>query len=119
MQEQAYGGASVVAFLRQLPRPIRGTLLVIWDGATIHHCHEVTHYLAAGAAARLHLERLPGCAPDLTPDEGVWHHLKRTELAHRRCQDMPDLRWELDLAPRRWRRRRHVLIACFRQCGYV
>ena len=119
VQEQAYRGTSVVAFLRQLLRQIRGKLLVIWDGATIHHCHEVKHYLAAGAAAWLQLERLPGYAPDLNPDEGVWNHLKRNELANRRCQDMPDLRWELDLALRRLRRRRQVLMACFRQCGYV
>lgn len=26
------------------------------------------------------LERLPGCAPDLNPDEGIWHHLKHVEL---------------------------------------
>jgi hypothetical protein len=32
--------------------------------------------LASGAAARLQLEQLPGYAPDLNPDEGVWKHLK-------------------------------------------
>src|SRR6266702_4407177 len=30
-------------------------------------------FLAGGAAKRLHLERLPGYAPDLNPQEGVWN----------------------------------------------
>ena len=37
-------------------------------------------FLAGGAAARLQVERLPGCAPELNPDEGVWNLLKRGEL---------------------------------------
>ena len=118
-QEQAFRGPTVVAFLRQLLRQIRGKLLVIWDGASIHRCQEVKDYRAAGAAARLHLERLPGYAPEPGPDEGVWNLLGRSALKHRRCQDLDELRWALGLAIRRLRRRRHLLQACFRQCGYV
>jgi len=29
----------------------------------------------------LWLEQLPGYAPDLNPDEGIWNYLKRVELA--------------------------------------
>jgi transposase len=66
---------------------------------------------------RLHLERLPGYAPDLNADEGVWNLLKRGELKNRCCQDLDELRWELALAIRRLRRKHHVLAACFRQRG--
>jgi len=72
-QEQAFTGATVVAFLRQLLRQSRGKLLVVWDGATIHRCQEVKDFLAGGAAARLHLERLPayGRTPQsCTPRKG-------------------------------------------------
>jgi transposase len=119
IQEAAFRGDTIVAFLRQLLRQIRGKLLVIWDGASIHHSQPVKDFLAAGAAARLHLERLPAYAPDLNPDEGVWNLLKRTELKNRCCQDLGELRWEPGLAIRRLRRKTHRLVACFAQCGYV
>ena len=119
VQQEAFRGPAIVAFLRQLLRQVRGKLLVIWDGAPIHHCQPVKDFLAAGAAHRLHLERLPGYAPELNPDEGVWNLLKRKELKNRCCHDLDDLRWELGLAIRRLQRRPHLLRACFRQCGYL
>ena len=119
IQDETVRGPVVVAFLRQLLRQIRGKLLVIWDGAPIHRARPVKDFLAAGAAARLHLVQLPGYAPDLNPDEGVWNHLKRVELKNRCCQDLDELRWELGLAIRRLRRKPHLLAACFRQCGYL
>ncbi len=119
VQVEPFRGPAIVGFLRQLLRQIPGKLLVIWDGAPIHHCQPVKDFLAAGAAARLHLERLPGYAPDLNADEGVWNLLKRVELRNRCCQDLDELGWELRLAIRRLRRKAHRLVACFRQCGYV
>jgi transposase len=119
VQEQAYRGPAVVAFLRQLLRQIRGKVLVIWDGAPIHRCQPIKDFLAAGAAQRLQLEQLPGYAPELSPAEGVWNLLKRRELKNRCCQNLEELRWEVGLALRRLRRRPHLLTACFRQCGYV
>jgi transposase len=118
-QEAAVRRPAVVAFLRQRLCQIRGPLLVIWDGAPIHRARPVKDFLTADAAARLRLIQLPGYAPDLNPDEGVWNHLKRAELRNRCCQDLDELRWELGLAIRRLRRKPHVLTACFRQCGYL
>jgi transposase len=119
IQREPFHGPAIVAFLRQLLRQIRGKLLVIWDGAPIHHCQPVKDFLAAGAAKRLHLERLPGYAPDLNADEGVWNLLKQVELRNRCCQDLDELAWELGLAIRRLRRKVPRLTACFRACGYV
>ena len=119
IQREAFRGPAIVAFLRQLLRQVRGKLLVIWDGAPIHHCQPVKDFLAAGAARRLHLERLPGYAPELNADEGVWNLLKRVELRNRCCRDLDELRWELRLAIRRLQRRPHLLRACVRQCGYL
>ncbi len=119
IQREAFRGPAIVGFLRQQLRQVRGKLLVIWDGAPIHHCQPVKDFLAAGAAKRLHLERLPGYAPELNPDEGVWHHLKRVELGNRCCQDLAELRWELGLAVRRLRRKAHVIRGCFAQCGFA
>jgi transposase len=119
IQDTAVTGTTVVAFLRQLLRQIRGKLLVVWDGAPIHRCKVVKAFLAKGAAARLHLERLPAYAPELNPAEGVWNLLKRGELKNRCCQTMDELGWELRLAIRRLQRQRHRVQGCVAQCGYV
>lgn len=119
VQAEAFTGATVVDFLRHLLRKIRGNVLVVWDGAPIHRCQAVKDFLAGGTARRLHLERLPGYAPDLNPDEGVWNLLKRRELKNRCCPTLDDLRWELGLAIHRLQRKPHLLRACVAECGYV
>jgi transposase len=118
VREAAYTAETVVSFLRQLRRQIRGRVLVIWDGSPIHTGQPIKDFLAAGAAKRLHLERLPGYAPDLNPAEGIWNLLKRVELKNRCCRDFADLRQELHWATARLRHKRPILQACARQCGY-
>jgi transposase len=76
VRERAFRSPEVVAFLRHLLRHLPGPLLVIWDGAPIHRAQPVKEFLAQGAAARLQLEQLPGYAPELNPDEGIWNYLK-------------------------------------------
>jgi len=82
VREGNYDSAAVVDFLRVLLRKVSGKLLVIWDGAPIHRGLAVKDFLRRGAAKRLHLEQLPGYAPDLNPDEGIWTYLKRVELGN-------------------------------------
>ncbi len=118
VQERAFRGPDVVRFLRHLLSHVPGKLLVIWDGSPIHRARVVKDFLAAGAAARLRLERLPAYAPDLNPDEGVWRHLKHVELRNRCCRDLSHLHQELLRATKRLRRRPHVLRACIRHAGY-
>ena len=118
-QERSFKGEDAVRFLKHLMRQIPGKLLIIWDGSPIHRGGAVKDFLASGAASRLQLEQLPGYAPDLNPDEGVWNLLKRVELKNRCCQHLEELGWELGLAVRRLRRTAHRLVACFRQCGYL
>ena len=118
MQEQAFRGPAIVRFLQHLLRQIPGPLLVIWDGAPIHRAQVVQDFLAQGAADRLHLEQLPGYAPELNPAEGVWHYLKHVELRNVCCDDLPELRLELGLAVKRLRHKRRVLAGCMAQCGY-
>ena len=99
-------------------RKIRGKLLVLGDGAPIHRGQPIKDVLRRGAATRLHLEQLPGYAPDLTPAEGIWNSLKRVELAHRCCADLPTLDLALRRAKERLRHKRNVLHACFTHAGY-
>jgi transposase len=64
---------------------------------------------------RPHLERLPGYAPDLNPDEGVWHYLKSVALRNLCCQNLSELRRALQLATWRLRQKPHILVGCFEQ----
>ena len=77
-QERAFNAEDAVRFLRHALRQIPGKLLVIWDGSPIHRSKVVKEFLRSGASARLQLEQLPGYAPELNPDEGIWKHLKST-----------------------------------------
>jgi transposase len=117
-QERAYHSEDVVRFLRVLLRKITGKLLVIWDGAPIHRGQPIKDFLRRGAAKRLHLEQLPGYAPDLNPAEGIWNYLKRVELANRCCADLATLVLALRRAKERLRHKRSVIQACFIQAGY-
>src|SRR3712207_2977946 len=47
------------------------------------------------------LEQLPGYAPDLNPDEGIWKHLKCVKLKNLCCQSLSELRVELRKAKER------------------
>ena len=119
VQARAFKSPDVVAFLRQLLRCLRGKLLVVWDGAPIHRAHPIKDFLAAGAAKRLRLEQLPGYAPELNPDEGIWHYLKHVELRNVRCQDLEHPDDELRRAVKRLRHKRSVIRGCFHQSGYA
>ncbi len=112
-QEHAYRAEHVVAFLRVLLRKIKGKLLVIWDGSPIHRAKVIKEFLTQGAAKRLHLERLPGYAPELNPQEDVWNLLKRRELKNLCCQNLSHVRGALVRAKERLRHRREILQSCF------
>ena len=79
-QERAFKGEDVVRFLKHALGQVPGKLLIVWDGSPIHRSKAVKEFLKGGAAERIRLEQLPGYAPDLNPDEGIWKHLKYTEL---------------------------------------
>ena len=119
VQDHSYKGADVVGFLEQLLAAIPGKLLVIWDGAPVRRCRAAKEYLARGAARRLRLEQLPGYAPELNPDEGIWRYLKRVELKNVVCADLGHLRHEFWAAAQRLLAKPDVLRACVREVGYV
>jgi len=113
MQDHASRAVDVVRFLGLLLRKISGKLLVIWDDAPIPRAKEIKAFLKRGAAKRLYLERLPGYAPELNPQEGVWNLLKRRELKNLCCGDVAHAADELRHAKERLRHRQTVLQECF------
>jgi putative transposase len=78
----------VYDFLWHLLRHLRGHLIVVWDNASIHAPKSLTDLLHK--YPRLHLERLPGYAPQLNPIEAAWHAVKHP-LANGRPEDIYDL----------------------------
>ncbi len=78
--EHYIDAAAVVAFLRELLRRLRGRVIVIWDGGSNHKGPAIRELLRK--FPRLHLERLPGYAPDLNPVEMIWSYLKYGRLAN-------------------------------------
>ncbi len=81
----------VVAFLRPLRRELPGPLTVVWDR---HNIHSRSRLIKEGLADEpdVVLEDLPGDAPELNPDEGVWAWLKYGRLANLSARDVAELR---------------------------
>ena len=89
-----------------------------WDEAAIHRCQAVKDFQAHGGAKRIHLERLPGYALELNPQEGVWNLLKRRELKNLCAADFQQLVVELVRAKERLRHRKTVLRQCVAHAGF-
>jgi transposase len=119
VRKASYDAHAVIGFLRVLLRKIKGKILIIWDGSPIHRNKEIKAFLKAGAAKRLHREQLPGSAPDLNPDEGIWQYLKRVELGNVCCTDLDHLYQQVIRARERLRHKRDIICSCSKQCGYL
>jgi transposase len=119
LQPSSYSGEDVVQFLKNLRRKSGKRLLVIWDGAPIHTGQAVKAYLKAGAARYYHLERLPGYAPELNQDEGVWNHLKRVELGNVCCANLKELADFVKAGFARLRKNPLAMFGCLKQVPYI
>jgi len=112
IQDKAFKGETIVQFLKHLLRQIAGQLLIIWDGLPAHRGKAIKDFLRAGATKRIHLERLPGYAPDLNPIEGVWQYLKYVEMKNLCCHTLDELRYELRKAIARLRHKTDIICSC-------
>lgn len=119
MQDRALRGADAARFLRHLVGYVSPRLLVVWDGSPIHRSKEVKAFLASQAGKEIRVEQLPGYAPDLNPDEGVWHLLKGVELKNVACTHLGHLVREFGKAVKRLRQKPWLLRACVAQVGLV
>lgn len=118
MQERAFKGPDIVRFLQHLRVQLGGRLLVIWDGLPAHKDEAVKRLLAGPAKGQIHVEQLPGYAPDLNPDEGVWDQLKYGELGNVACHNQDELRREVRRAVARLQRKPDLIRRFIDHCGY-
>ena len=117
VRDEALSALACIRFLKHLLMQMERKLLVIWDGSPIQRSHAIKDYLAAGAAKQIHLERLPSYAPELNPDEGVWHQLKYVELRNICCLDFAHLLHQFNLAVVRLRRKPYLIQSFFAGAG--
>jgi transposase len=71
---------TVVSFLRDLLKHLRGRVIVVWDGGSNHKGRLIRALCAR--FPRLHLEPLPAYAPELNPVEFIWSHVKYGRMAN-------------------------------------
>ncbi len=118
VRREALTSSESVAFLKHLLVQTGKKLLVIWDGSPIHRWGVVREFMAEEGAKRIHLEALPGYAPDLSPlDQGCWHHLKNVEMGNLSCMDMEELHLEFHLAIGRLRQKPRLIQSFFAAAG--
>jgi len=90
-REGSYNTASLIAFLADLKRHLRGQkAILVWDGLPAHKSRTMKEYLQS-QRNWLTVERLPGYAPELNPVETLWGNIKGQELANRCAQDLAEL----------------------------
>jgi transposase len=117
--EKAITGAEVVRFLQHLSHRLPGgRFWIFWDGAPIHRGEGVKQFLARVPAGQFRITPLPGYAPELNPDEGVWDTLKNDELANVSCLELGGLGIELRAGVRRLQRHPEVVRGFFKAAGY-
>jgi transposase len=98
----------IVAFLRSLKHQLGGPFTVIWDGSRIHaRARLVKKHLAKHP--EIHEETLPGYAPELNPDEGVWGWTKYGRLANLAARDTLELRQRIQQEFKTLKTNRHLL----------
>lgn len=117
--EDAIRSAEVIRFLTHLLRHIPGKLLIVWDGAPIHRSKAIRQFLSEGAAARIHLERFPGYAPAVDPQEGIWRHRQRVEMRNLCCSDLQETGHELRAACQRLSQKPYIIQSCLHHSRLV
>lgn len=82
MRGGSYDAESLILFLKDLKRHLRGRRAVlVWDGLPAHRSRRMSEYLQS-QRHWLKVERLPGYAPDLNPVEALWGNVKGREVAN-------------------------------------
>jgi len=102
----AFDRYSLVDYLRNLRRHLRGSVVVLWDGLPAHRSTVVRDYVKANAHW-LALEFFPGYAPELNPVEGLWADLKGHASANYTPDNIGELQQHLKGTTRGLRRKDH------------
>ena len=94
VRHSSFNGAAIVRFLKKMQQTFRKKMILIWDGAKIHTCEQVKHYLQEQekATRKVWLEKLPPYSPELNPAEQVWAYLKNVLLKNDVSKTLAELK---------------------------
>lgn len=103
--KSAIGAHQAVQFVRHLLTHIPEKILLLWDGARIHKSVELEEFRQLDTSGRLTVEYFPPYAPEVDPQEYVWHQLKHVYLRNLTSHSLDELWTKLDAATKRLRAR--------------
>ena len=110
-----FRGGSIVQFVNELQRRLRGPVTIIWDNIRIHTGKVVEDYLTRHP--RITLETFPPHAPELNPVDYVWSYVKYGRLANYCPDSLVELRKRVKSEFRKVQKRPQLLAALFRRTG--
>jgi transposase len=103
------GAHGAVLFLRHLLFHIPDRMLVLWDRSKIHKSRELEEFRCMDTVGRMAIEHFPPYAPEVDPQEYVWHQLKHVDLRNLSSFSLDELWVRLQDATRRLRQRAGLL----------
>ena len=114
MKLGSYDGQSVIGFLRQLLRQVRGKMIVVWDNGRPHRSRAMKEFLAE-KQDRLTVEWLPPYAPELNPVEPFNNQLKNHSLKNYCPDNTEQLMHAVRRKVRSIRRRADIVASFWKQ----
>jgi putative transposase len=117
VHRQGIDAEGAVRFVRHLLLHIPGPLLMLWDGAKIHTGRQIQAFRQLDTVGRLTIELFPSYAPEVDPQEYVWHQLKHVDLRNLTSYSLDQLWARLQEATHRLRQRVGLLRNLIRHAG--
>lgn len=114
-QEGSFDTEDIIQALRYFRRKVGRPLTIVWDGLNQHHSAAMLDFVARHPED-FHLERLPGYAPDLNPEEGC-NGVVKAELRNATPDSVAELRAQARSSFVRLGHRHDVLAAFFHHSG--
>lgn len=111
------GAHGAVKFVEHILRHVPGPLLLLWDKSKIHDSDELKELRKMDTIHRLRIEHFPPYAPEVDPQEYVWHQLKHVDLRNLTSYSFDDLWGHLRQATKRLRGRVSLLKSFVRHAG--
>jgi transposase len=98
IRNKPFDSAAIIEFLQQLLNTFNKKLIIIWDGASIHHSALIKDFLTKIPKDKLYLVQQPRYSPELNADEQVWAHLKNYKLKNTCNRNVKELFPKIDTA---------------------
>ena len=100
LHDGTVNAAVFIEFCKRLLNDATGPVFLVVDGHPSHRAKAVTTF-ATSTDGRLRLFFLPGCSPQLNPDEWVWKNVKHDRIGKTGVTSKDDLKSKATGALRR------------------